>query len=86
MKTRLWLGYLLIVLSCVAWAVLPVLPFLPISHQQLIVWAAAAFFFAELTWWSAVLLLGPEMIDLAKRYWRVMRQCRRCARRRLADK
>lgn len=86
MKIRLLLGYLLIVLSCIAWAVLPMLPFLPASNQQLLAWAGVVFVIAELTWWVAILLFGPEMIDLAKRYWRVITQCRRCARRRCAEK
>ena len=84
MTLRLLLAYGLITLSCVAWAVLPVLPFLSFGHQQLMIWAGVVFVIAELTWWAGVLLLGPEVVDLVKRYWRVIQQCRSCNRRRAA--
>lgn len=50
------------VLPGLAWAVLPVVPFLPISGEAKATWAGALFIFAEITWWSAMPLLGPELV------------------------
>lgn len=82
MSHRLWVGYVLIVLSCIAWAILPLLPFLGFDTERLLAWGGVVFLIAELTWWGGVLLLGPEFIGVTKRYWCVVQQYRRCARRR----
>lgn len=74
MKALKILGYTLLFISCVAWAVLPLLPFLPGSGEELTALAAGVFIFAEVTWWLAIPLLGKEIIDLIKSAWPRFRQ------------
>ena len=66
---RKLLGYSLLVISCFAWAILPVIPFLSLSVAQKASWATAVFVFAEVTWWLAMPLLGKEIIDYSKAAW-----------------
>lgn len=62
-------GYALFVLSCLGWAVLPVIPFLPISTAAKAAWVAAALVFAEVAWWLMVVLLGKEVVEWCRRGW-----------------
>lgn len=66
---RKFLGYMLLTVSCVAWAALPVIPFLSLTAALKASWAGGLFVFAEVTWWLAVPLLGKEIIDWSKRCW-----------------
>lgn len=66
-------GYVLFVLSCLGWAVLPVIPFLPISGAAKAAWVAAALIFAEVAWWLMVVLLGKEVIEYCRRGWQRLR-------------
>ena len=66
-------GYALFVLSCLGWAVLPAIPFLPISGAAKAAWVAAALIFAEVAWWLMVVLLGKEVIDYCRRGWQRLR-------------
>jgi hypothetical protein len=63
------LGYSLLLVSCLAWAALPIIPFLPYAGAQLVAWAAVTFIFAEITWWLAVVLLGPELLGWFRGCW-----------------
>jgi len=69
MTYRKILGYFLLFISCLAWAALPLIPFLPYAGERLTVWAAGVFIFAEITWWPAVLLLGKEFLDWSRYCW-----------------
>lgn len=73
MKTRVnyrkLAGYSLLIISCIAWAVLPVIPFLPFDGGQLATWGAGVFIFAEITWWLAMPLLGKELIEACQLWW-----------------
>jgi hypothetical protein len=62
------LSYSLLTISCIAWAALPIIPFLPFDGEQLVAWGAGVFIFAEITWWLAIPLLGKEILDLWQRY------------------
>lgn len=62
-------GYSLLLVSCLAWAALPVIPFLPLETAEKAAWAGASFLFAEVTWWLAMPLLGKEIIEYSKRLW-----------------
>lgn len=66
---RKFLGYMLLTVSCVAWAALPVIPFLSLTAALKASWAGGLFIFAEITWWLALPLLGKEIIDWSKRCW-----------------
>lgn len=61
-------GYGLLIVSCIAWVALPAIPFLDISGPQKAAWGGSLFLFAEVTWWAAMPLLGPEVI----KWWRKM--------------
>ena len=66
---RKFLGYSLLVISCLAWAIIPVIPFLSLSMAQKVSWTTVVFVFAEVTWWLAIPLLGKEIIDYSKAVW-----------------
>ena len=66
-------GYGLLAMSCVAWVILPAIPFLGLSASQKVAWAGGVFLFAEITWWSAMPLLGPEAVHLSKSLWKKVR-------------
>lgn len=62
------IGYGLLITSCLAWAVLPAIPFLPLETAQKAAWAGGVFVFAEVTWWLAMPLLGKEILELLQRF------------------
>jgi hypothetical protein len=66
---RKFLGYSLLLVSCLAWAALPAVPFLPLETTEKAQWGGGLFIFAEITWWTAMPLLGKEIMDLLKRWW-----------------
>mgnify|MGYP001188388024 CR=1 FL=1 len=67
---RKLIGYSLLIISCLTWAVMPVIPFLSITVAQKACWATAVFVFAEVTWWLAMPLLGKEIVEYSKAAWR----------------
>lgn len=69
MNGRQWLGFSLLVLSCVAWGVMPFLAFFSLEGERLAVYIAGLFIFAEITWWLAMPLLGPEVLSFCRRYY-----------------
>lgn len=66
-------GYSLLVLSCLAFAVLPVIPFLDWETSRKAAWGGAVFIFAEVTWWIAIPLLGKEVLEFCQRYWALLK-------------
>lgn len=56
-------AYTLLFLSCLAWALLPVVPFVDASLEQKSWWAGSLFLFAEISWWAAMPFLGPELLQ-----------------------
>ena len=63
------LGYSLLIVSCIAWAALPIIPFLEQDTERLAAWGAGLFVFAEITWWLALPLLGKEVLEWWRHYW-----------------
>lgn len=74
MSLRKALGWCLLVVSTIAWIVLPAIPFLPLSVDQKAAWGGSLFIFAEITWWAALPLLGKEFIDWSKQLWQQCKQ------------
>lgn len=68
------LGYCILMVSCVAWGLLPVLPLLPWPAATLTVWGVGLFIFAEISWWLAILLLGREVLDWLKQCWQKIKK------------
>lgn len=68
------IGYTLLVISCVAFCLMAVIPFLDLESADKAAWLASMFIFAEVTWWLAMPLLGKEIIDASKRWWRKSKQ------------
>lgn len=66
---RKFLGYSLLIISCLAWAALPLVPFLSMDTGQKAQWGGGLFVFAEITWWAAMPLLGKEIIELWQLWW-----------------
>ena len=73
LSVRQFTGYSLLLVSCVAWVALPVVPFLPLSGVQKAGWGGGLFLFAELTWWLAMPLLGKELVDWTQSLWRKLK-------------
>ena len=69
MNARTLTGHAVLALSLVAWAALPVLPFLPMEAARKAAWAGGVFIFAEITWWLAVALLGKEIVVWFSQQW-----------------
>jgi hypothetical protein len=69
LSARQWLGVILIVVSCLGWTLLTIVPFLPMEGARKMHWAGGLFLFAEVTWWCAMPLLGPEVLALLKLWW-----------------
>lgn len=66
---RKLIGYILLGLSCLAFTVLPIIPFLDWQTSRKATWGGAVFIFAEVTWWIAMPLLGKEVLEFCQRYW-----------------
>lgn len=64
------LGYSLLFLSAIAWALLLLVPLLPVSTEQKLAWGAGLYIFGQLTWFVSLALLGREFIDRGRRSWR----------------
>ncbi len=62
-------GYGLLIISCLAWTTLPLIPFFPAETTVKAAWAGGIFIFAEVTWWVAMPLLGKEIIEYLRRLW-----------------
>ena len=73
MNLRKVVGYVLLGLSLLGWAALPVFPFLSWDAATKAVWAGAVFVFAEVTWWLAVLLLGKEIVQWLRLKWQLLK-------------
>ncbi len=69
-KLRKITGYSLLFVSCIAYGVIPIVPFMSLEADVKTAWVAGVFIFAQITWWVAVLLLGKEFVDWSKRIWR----------------
>ena len=59
-------GFTILIISCIAYGVIPVIPFLPYETEQLAMWGGAVFIFAQVTWYLGLALLGREIIDYSK--------------------
>ena len=76
-RLRRILGFLLLLISTIAWFALPVIPFMDASVEDRAIYVSVTFIFAEITWWLCIPLLGKEIwalmrrgIDIIKSYWR----------------
>jgi hypothetical protein len=74
MTLRKYLGYALLGISCIAFGVLPLIPLFPLEAADKVAWAGALFIFAEITWWAAMPLLGPEMVALLNACWSAIKK------------
>ena len=64
------IGVVAIVLSCLLWVPLPVLPFLPVEASTK-AWAAGGLVVtAEIAWWAGAALAGPEAFRRLRRWLR----------------
>jgi hypothetical protein len=61
-------GFFLIILSCVLYGLIAILPFLPLSTPAKIAAAPALVLLGELTFWPGSVLLGKEVITRYKAY------------------
>jgi hypothetical protein len=66
-KVKSQLGLLLIVISCLLWAIVVAVPFLPASIAQKATITASLLIVSEVSFWLGILLTGKE---LAQRYRR----------------
>ncbi len=66
---RKLLGYFFLIISCLAFALLLVVPFLPMETAEKAAWGGGIFIFAEVTWYLALPLLGKEIIEWTRKCW-----------------
>jgi len=72
MKNKSWkfkLGLVLIVLSCLLFLTLPIIPFLKVDSKIKLSISTIVFLIAEITFWTGGLLLGKELFDKYKSYF-----------------
>jgi hypothetical protein len=60
------IAYSFILVSSIAYGLLPVIPFLEWTVEQKTERALLVFAFAQITWWLGVPLLGKEFIQLTR--------------------
>lgn len=71
MENKNWrfkLGLFLVILSCLLFLMLPIIPFLSIANNTKITITTILFIIAEITFWSGGLLLGKELFTKYKSY------------------
>lgn len=61
-------GWTIIVISCVIWTALLLVPFLSIGSDDKLRWGGALFLAGEITWYGGLSLLGPELITFIRAY------------------
>jgi hypothetical protein len=71
---RKLLGYVLLVLSCVAWGAIPTLPFFDISVGQAAAATTGLIVLGEASFFLGVLLLGREVWEKIKALFRTERK------------
>ncbi|RPH32701.1 MAG: transporter suffix domain-containing protein [Bacteroidales bacterium] len=62
------LGLILIILSCLLFLSLPLIPFLNLAGKTKLTVSTIVFIIAEVTFWSGGLLLGKELFTKYKSY------------------
>lgn len=72
------IGYVLLVLSCVAWGAITTLPFFPISVGQAAAATTGLIILGEASFFLGVLLLGRETWEKIKALFRTERKGKGC--------
>lgn len=67
------IGYALLILSCLAWAAMLLIPFSPLEAKVKVAWAGGLFIFAEVAWWLAMPFLGKEIIEKFHGWWQYLK-------------
>lgn len=62
------IAVILIVLSCILFGLIFLVPFLPLTKVQKGIAATAVFLAMEITWWVGVALIGKQVITKYKKY------------------
>ena len=81
LSLRQIVGYGLLGVSCIAWVILPAVPFLPLDGKTRLALGGGVFLFAEITWWVAMPLLGPEVVAFIRG---LVDRCKTCIKGELA--
>jgi hypothetical protein len=71
---RKLLGYVLLVLSCVAWGVIPTLPFFDISVGEAAAATTGLIILGEASFFLGILFLGREVWEKIKALFRANRK------------
>lgn len=64
------LGYGLLIASCIAWAALPIVPFMPLSGEQKLAWGAGLYIFGQVTWFGCLPLVGRDLLARTRQTWK----------------
>ncbi|MEE8059278.1 MAG: transporter suffix domain-containing protein [Pseudomonadales bacterium] len=67
---RKFIGYSLMIISCLAFSMLPIIPFLDWDTARKVAWGTGVVVFAEITWWLAIPFLGKEIVEFSRRWWK----------------
>lgn len=71
MENKIWrfkLGLFLVILSCLLFLTLPLIPFLNMDGKAKITVSTIVFIIAEITFWTGGILLGKELFTKYKSY------------------
>ncbi|RFU71499.1 hypothetical protein D0469_01280 [Peribacillus saganii] len=73
------LGWLFIIISCLCWLLIAIIPFLPFSTGVKAVSVTASIVLAEVFFWIGALLVGKEVVTKYKSYmnpknWRMKKE------------
>ena len=67
-KLLLKLGWLFIIISCIGWLLIAIIPFLPLSVGEKAASVTASIVLAEIFFWIGALFVGKEVVAKYKSY------------------
>jgi predicted Kef-type K+ transport protein len=67
-QLKIRIGIVLVILSVIAFVMIPVVPFLDFEKQTKYIISTALFVFAEITFWTGGILLGKQLFNRYKSY------------------
>ncbi len=68
------IGYILFILSWLAWGIIALLPFFELTMGQIASFTAVLLIIGEVTFWLSILLLGKEFIVKTKIIFRKIKE------------
>jgi len=71
------IGYALLIISILAWVVIPIFPFLGMSTKEIAGATAISLVIGEIAFWASIVLLGKEAWEKIKKsfnkFWKTIK-------------